>query len=419
MGAALKGCPDSSTIAATTVLARLLGNPFEKDRRTLCITSFCFASRVIFHLFGSERRSKMKILVISLAGIGDTLLATPLMRELRLNYPQATIDVLLMWAGARDLLEGNPHLNHVYQKNFLKERWAETLEFLRQLRRERYDVSLNTYPQSKIQYRMVTRFIGARQRLSHVYDNWMFLDDWLVNRTVPQDYALHSVENNLKLLALLCAKPMLPQHDTELFVSPAETKWAEEFVEAQRLGARKILGIHVGSGKTKNLELRRWPLENYVALIRQLISADASTAVLLFGGPEEQRDHETILARAANPFVQVAPSKNLREAAALLQRCHVFLSVDTAPMHLAAAVKVPQQLVIETPTFNKTIEPYGRPYVLIRNPMVKGRNLDYYRYDGRGIQGTPEELRQCMLSVTVEEVFSHVNKALASVSKSR
>ena len=359
----------------------------------------------------------MKILVISLAGIGDTLLATPLIRELRLNYPQATIDVLVMWAGARDLLEGNPHLNRVFQKNFLKERLAETLRFLRQLSREKYDVSLNTYPQSKIQYRMVTRFIGARQRLSHVYDNGMLLDDWLVNRTVPQDYALHSVENNLKLLALLGAKPMLPQHDTELFVSPHETKWAEEFVEAHQLTARKILGIHVGSGKTKNLELRRWPLENYVELIRQLIRADASAAVLLFGGPEERSDHEMILARAAHPLVQVAPSKSLREAAALLQKCHVFLSVDTALMHLAAAVKVPQQLVIETPTFNKTIEPYGRPYVLIRNPMVSGRNLEYYRYDGRGIQGTPEELRQCMLSATVEEVFAQVNKALASISQ--
>ena len=46
----------------------------------------------------------MKILVISLAGIGDTLLATPLIRELRANFPAATIDVLTMWAGSKDLM---------------------------------------------------------------------------------------------------------------------------------------------------------------------------------------------------------------------------------------------------------------------------------------------------------------------------
>ena len=46
----------------------------------------------------------MKILVISLAGIGDTLFATPLIHELRANFPDATIDALVMWPGAKDLL---------------------------------------------------------------------------------------------------------------------------------------------------------------------------------------------------------------------------------------------------------------------------------------------------------------------------
>jgi hypothetical protein len=79
--------------------------------------------------------------------------------------------------------------------------------------------------------------------------------------------------------------------------------------------------------------------------------------------------------------------------------------VDTALMHLAAAVKLPRHLVIEAPTFNKTNEPYGNPYVLIPNPAVAGRNLEYYRYDGRGIQGTREELLRCMAAVSVESVF--------------
>ena len=62
----------------------------------------------------------MKILVISMAGIGDTLIATPLIRELRANFPDAVIDVLAMWPGAKDLLESNPHVNRVFQKNLMK-----------------------------------------------------------------------------------------------------------------------------------------------------------------------------------------------------------------------------------------------------------------------------------------------------------
>src|ERR1035438_300928 len=93
----------------------------------------------------------MKILVISMAGIGDTLIATPLIRELRANFPDAVIDALAMWPGSKDLLENNPHVNRVFQKNLIKCGKLEALRFLWSLRRERYQLSINTHPQSRIQ----------------------------------------------------------------------------------------------------------------------------------------------------------------------------------------------------------------------------------------------------------------------------
>jgi hypothetical protein len=76
-------------------------------------------------------------------------------------------------------------------------------------------------------------------------------------------------------------------------------------------------------------------------------------------------------------------------------------------------VKVPQQIVIESPTFNKTIEPYRRSYRLVRNPMVAGRNLEYYRFDGRNVQGSTEHLLACMKSISPEAVFDELQHALA------
>ena len=73
---------------------------------------------------------------------------------------------------------------------------------------------------------------------------------------------------------------------------------------------------------------------------------------------------------------------------------------------------MPGQVVIETPTWNRPVEPYGNPFTLVKNPAVAGRNLDFYRYDGRGIQGTAESLQSCMDSVTVEAVFNTVNPLL-------
>jgi ADP-heptose:LPS heptosyltransferase len=132
----------------------------------------------------------------------------------------------------------------------------------------------------------------------------------------------------------------------------------------------------------------------------------------LFGGPEEQRDHRAIQAQTNRDQVLIAETANLRQAAALLKQCDLFLSVDTALMHLAAAMKVPRLAVIETPTWNKPIEPYCHPFTLIRNPAVAGRNLDYYRYDGRGIRGSPAELLRCMTSVTVQSVSKTLDRML-------
>jgi len=360
----------------------------------------------------------MKFLVISLAGIGDTLFATPVIHELRANYPDAVIDVLVRWPGSRDVLEGNPHINTVYQKNLLAPSWIEALKFFSSLRPNRYGVSLNTHPQSKIHYRVASRVIGAPVRISHDYDHANPLDRLLVNRVLPQDYTRHSIENNLALLGLLGLKPKLPRHEYEIFLSKDEDSWATEFVVRRNLSGRRLLGVHVGSGGTKNLALRRWPLEHYVELFRELNRARPEVTVLLMGGPEERAAHEVMLRQIQSPLVLQPETRSLRQAAALLKRCEAFLSVDTSLKHVAAAVGVPKQIVIETPTFNKTIEPFGRDYLLVPNPEVAGRNLDFYRYDGRGIRGTRAEIVRSMASVTVDAVYRVVDAAFPSPAPS-
>jgi len=354
----------------------------------------------------------MKILVISLAGIGDTVLATPLIRELRANFPDAQLDALVLWAGSKDLLTGNPNLNAIHQKNLLKTSTAEALKFLWPLRRAGYDISINTHPQSRIHYRGTARFVGARTRISHAYDCSGVIDRFLVNHTWPQDYQKHSVENNLDLLSVLQKRPLLQSHSLDVFLAAGEEEWSELFLKTNGLRERQRLGIHVGSGGTKNLSLKRWPLEHYIELVKRLRKAMPELAVLLFGGPEEDTELQRILSADPSPLTIRVKTQNLRQAGALMKRCTAFLSVDTALMHLAAAVKAPGQVVIEAPTFNKTNEPYGNKYVLVRNPAVAGRNLEYYRYDGEGIHGTEQELRRVMASVSVEAVYDAVREAL-------
>lgn len=359
-----------------------------------------------------SQRSRMKILVISLAGIGDTLLATPLMHELRLNHPDAEIDALVMYSGSRQILEGNPHLNHIHHFHMMKEGPWKTLRFLLSLRKRGYDVTFNTYPQSKTEYRWISRILGARVRASHSYDNRSWIDGFLVNREWPQNYQSHSVEQNLALLQLVGDQPKLPHHVTELYLTPEEKQWAKDYLARHDLSHQLLIGFHVGSGTTKNLSLRRWPVDSYRELIQRLLAWRTQVSVVLFGGPEEQQAHQQLIRDVQSPRLHVPETKNMKQAAALLESCRGFLSIDSALMHLAAAMQVRHQFVIETATFNKTIEPYRRPYVLIPNPAVQGRNLDFYRYDGAGIRGTTEELEALMRAVTPEQVFAVMTAAL-------
>jgi len=353
----------------------------------------------------------VKILVISLAGIGDTLFATPLIHELRLNFPDAKIDAFVRWDGAK-FLENNPHLNSVYQKDLLAVSKWKAFAFLSKLRREKYDVSINTFPQSKRLYRIAAKFINAKTRVSHEYECSGALDRLLVNKTIAQDYSHHAVENNLALLKLLGGKSKLERHNYEIFLTEIEKKSAERFIAENKLSNRLVLGIHVGSGGTKNLALRRWPLENYIELARRLQRKHSELAIVFFGGPEEVVAHEKIQTALGSDNLFFPKTDGIRQAAALIGKCNLFLSVDTSLMHVAAAMKVHRQIVIETPTWNKPIEPYGNAFTLVKNPAVAGRNLEFYRYDGRGIQGSSEELLRCMKSVTIENVEAVIRDLL-------
>jgi ADP-heptose:LPS heptosyltransferase len=354
----------------------------------------------------------VKILVISLAGIGDALIATPFIRELRENFPQATIDVLVKESGAKDLLERNPNVNRVFHKDLLKCGQFERLRFVWSLRRERYQLSINTHPQSRIHYRIAAWLAGAEVRISHEYECFNWLDRWLVTGALPQDYTRHSIENNFDILPLIGARKKLASHPMEFFLDPGDERFADDFLALHKLSGKKILGIHVGSGGTKNLRLKRWPLKNYAGLVRQLNKERPDIHVLLFGGPEEAKDHPIVLAQANPELTMEAKTKSLRETAALMKRCTAFLSVDTALMHIAAALKVPNQIVIEAPTLNVTNWPYGNEFTLVKNPVVNGHGLDFYRYDGGDIKGSREQLLAAMESVKIADVFAAVTKLI-------
>jgi heptosyltransferase-1 len=99
---------------------------------------------------------------------------------------------------------------------------------------------------------------------------------------------------------------------------------------------RPILAVHPGAA----WETKRWPPAHFAELARRAHRRFAASVVLV-GGPGEGQLCRQIAARLTGPLVDLGEQTGLLELAAVAQSADVFLSGDTGPMHLAAAVGTP------------------------------------------------------------------------------
>jgi ADP-heptose:LPS heptosyltransferase len=138
----------------------------------------------------------MKILIISLSGIGDALMFTPALKLLRQELTTDTIDALVMFKGAADLYKNNPNLNNVYQFDFLKEGAVKSLKFLFGLRKK-YDATISVYPSNRKEYNVINFLLGADKQAGVKYLRRDFKNlGFLSNVRITENDNHHNVKTN-------------------------------------------------------------------------------------------------------------------------------------------------------------------------------------------------------------------------------
>ena len=143
-----------------------------------------------------------KILIIALSGAGDVLMATPLIKGLKKAYPDSKIDcIVMMGKASKILLDNNPNLNKVTYFDFFKEGVFKSLLFCNKLRKERYDLSITTYPQGRYHYSGVSFLIGAKKRIGFHYEMQPInFNKLFFHHTIYEDFKKHVVDHNLEVL---------------------------------------------------------------------------------------------------------------------------------------------------------------------------------------------------------------------------
>lgn len=352
-----------------------------------------------------------RVLIVALSGIGNLLMASPLFRTLKDANPRCEIDVLVVPRGTAEILEANPRIRHIraaQPKPTMTQFWGTA----RRLRGERYDVGIVVHPGQLVMSALLLRAGAVRQRIGHRY-SWKFLHDSGVFFTdaLPlistrgrelADRQAHDVVQNLNLLYHLGISVDLQTAAYDFPLTPADRSRADSWLIEQRLGGKTLIGVHPGSHG--DLAHKRWPIDRFAELGDRL-ATDLSASALVFGGPDETDLTTSLCARMKAPATPV--HQPLREAAALMTRCALFVSNDSGLMHVAASQHVPT-FGLFGPTDERRTAPWGPRGVVIRAPGTQPT----YDVASRRTPHTRVETDTSLDALTVEEAFSQLRASL-------
>lgn len=327
--------------------------------------------------------------------VGDAVLTTPALRELRRLLPHAHI-TLATRSWAKGLFADADFLDDllVYDRGArdLRAVWRQTGEW----RRRRFDLAVLF--QNAFEAALIARAARVPLRLGYATEGRgpllthpLKVPSWRGER--------HEVFYYLNIVAELerrldGASGILEREPTfALQVSETRRREARELLRAEGLTVSGAPLVALCPGST-NSRAKRWPTERYAALADMFIESIGAD-VALIGSPDEESVSLEVAARMRHRPLMLTGRTELAEAVAVLSLADLLVTNDTGPAHISAALERPT-LVIFGPTIPATTGPYSRAAEIIRRPpdcapcMLRDCPIDH----------------RCMTAITPEEVFA-------------
>lgn len=346
-----------------------------------------------------------RALVVKLRHHGDVLLSSPVFSVLKTYAPQAEIDALV-YDDTAEMLTWHPAISRVHR---IDRQWKK-LGVLAQAHAE-----LALYKSLKL--------IGY-DLLIHLTEHWrgawlcrLLKPRWSVGLAVngrgrrwkesfshlqmtPRNALRHTVESNLDALRRIGIQPLPDERRTVLVAgAPAEASVGEHL---RRLGLVSGGFIHIHPAS--RWLFKCWTVDGMVALIERLQNRNWPVVMTAAPDGEEMALINAIQSRLEHPAHSLAGCLSLKELAALTQAARLFIGVDSAPMHIAAAVGTPV-VALFGPSGDKQWGPWGVPARVISSRHHPCRPC--------GIDGCGGgKVSDCLSSLTADEVWAAASELL-------
>ncbi|HEV8537409.1 MAG TPA: glycosyltransferase family 9 protein [Bacteroidota bacterium] len=334
-----------------------------------------------------ERAQVRKILVIKLRAIGDVLLSTIVLDNLRAAFPHARIHFLTE-RPSREVIEGNPNLDGVL---IFDGKYEHGLGLIVKVRRKQFDLVIDLFgnPRSAL----VTLFSGARYRVGYRFKWRKYCYNIVVE---PRGGEVHNAEFNLDALRKM--EVSIIARDISFPLDAAAEQFAESFAAEAGLSGKRVIALNPGGG----WYTKRWRIQHF-ARLGDLIAEEFDASILLIWGPGEEEDASVIQSIMRSKSV-VIPRTNLKQLAALLKRCSVLVTNDSGPMHIAAAMKT-SVVAIFGPTNPDLQGPFGVKHEIVQNQQLLCLGCNYTKCP----IGNP-----CMEDLSVDDVFRSFKMLMGS-----
>ncbi|MCX6119353.1 MAG: glycosyltransferase family 9 protein [Proteobacteria bacterium] len=268
----------------------------------------------------------MKILLIQLRQLGDILLTTPAIRSVRKRHPECTLHVLTHSMG-KLILADNPFLDeHIVLPS---KGLSENLNFLRRLRKERYDICVDFMCNPRSSFLSIVtqapRRIGFETRRSLAYTE-------CVPRLSGSDYIAIEKFRILKDLTTTEQDIRL-----DLPFAKKDSEIGRKFVHdlVSETGSTFVVCL----SPTHRRDDRKWPPGHWVTMADHLALSFNAIVVWLWG-PGELEEVKALQERTKLK-TYLAPKTSFRELAGLIAQCQLFIGNSNGPSHVSVAVNTP------------------------------------------------------------------------------
>ena len=346
-----------------------------------------------------------KILVIKLRHIGDVLLAVPVFRALRETFPDAYISALVT-AGTEEVLEGNPLIDEIiiFDRRIkavsLGQKYLQELSFLKKIRSKGFDMTVDLTSGDRAA--ILALASGARFRIAHdPGGDGFFGKRYLYTHRAKKDIApSHMVLQNLHAVRQFG----ITTHDLtiDLLIPPEAKLFVKNILAEHSIWESDTL-VHVHP--TARWLSKYWKDEYMAGVINWLTGKKFKVIITSSSSEREMNRVKSILSYVHDRslLVDLSGRTTIKQLAAISAVSDLFLGVDTAPMHIAAAVGTPV-IALFGPSGEAQWGPWGGQHIVLTKKM-RCETCEHGMCKG-------VEVRKCLEAITKEEVIEAVLQAL-------